>query len=214
MFDRVGVFRRTGGAVGTDDLLTLDPGRVVGLTGRDGAGLTRLGLALLREPARRGLVAFLDARGWLCPVAAWEAGIPPERLVVVRCPDRARWAQVAAALCEGVRAVYAEVPAGVKDPLLRRLGALARARSTALALRPLGVDLPPGLAHLRLEPEKVTWTGPDAGHGRLAVRRITVGISGKAVGGRRRLVEVEDDGTDTLRVVPRLAAAAVGAAAG
>ena len=194
--------------------LTLDPGRVLGLVGAPGTGLTRLGLALLREPARRGPVAFLDARGWLCPLAAWQSGVAPERLVVVRCPDRGRWPQVVAALCEGVAAVYAEVPVGVKEPFLRRLGALARVRGTALALRPLEGGLPPGVAFLRLEAEEVSWHGPDAGHGRLQRRRMVVAMSGKAVGGRRRVVEVEDDGTNPLRVVPRLAPAAVGVAAG
>ncbi len=189
-------------------LLALRPGRVTALEGAPGMGLTRLGLALLAAPARQGPVAFLDVQGWLCPAAAWEAGLQPERLVVVRCADKARWAQVAAALCEGVPAVYAEVPAGMKEPLLRRLAALARSRGTALALRPLRDGLPGGLAHLRLRAQEVAWDGPDAGHGRLGRRRLVLAASGKAVGGATRVVEVEDDGTHDLRVVPRLAAAA------
>ena len=199
------------------DLLTLQPGRILGLVGPPGAGFTRLGLSLLEAPARRGPVAFLDARGWLCPLSAVEAGLAPERLVVVRCGDRARWAQVAAALCEGVPAIYAEVPRGIEEALLRRIAALARSRRVAVLLRPLGGDLPAGLAHLRLEVQEVAWEGPDAGHGRLLRRRLVVAASGKAVGGMRRLYEVEDDGAHPLRVVPRLAPApalAGGAAAG
>ncbi len=205
-----GVGRGTRGSAAPADpaaLLALQPGRVTALEGPPGMGLTRLGLALLGAPARRGPVAFLDVQGWLCPAAAWEAGLRPERLVVVRCADKSRWAQVAAALCEGVPAVYAEVPAGMKEPLLRRLGALARSRGTALALRPLRDGLPGGLAHLRLTAQEVAWEGPDAGHGRLGRRRLVLAASGKAVGGATRVIEVEDDGTHDLRVVPRLAAA-------
>ena len=68
-----------------DGLLALEPGRVVGLTGPVGTGMTRLGLSLMAETARRGPVAFVDARGWFCPLSAWESGIEPERLAVVRC---------------------------------------------------------------------------------------------------------------------------------
>ena len=189
------------------DLLTLQPGRILGLVGPPGAGLTRLGLSLLQAPARRGPVAFLDARGWLCPLTAVEAGLAPERLGVVRCDDRGRWAQVAAALCEGVPAIYAEVPVGIKETLLRRIAALAKSRRAAVVLRPLGGDLPAGLAFLRLEAQEVAWEGADAGHGRLGRRRLVVAASGKAVGGMRRMYEVEDDGAHPLRVVPRLAPA-------
>ncbi|MBS1196110.1 MAG: recA bacterial recombination protein [Actinobacteria bacterium] len=123
-----------------------EPGRVLGLVGPPGLGLTRLGLSLLADPARRGPVAVVDVRGWLCPPAAWEAGVPPERLVVVRCAEQGLWGRVTAALLEGLPAVYAEVPPGAAEVLLRRLGALARARRAALILRPLRGGLPSGLA--------------------------------------------------------------------
>jgi hypothetical protein len=185
--------------------LILEPGRVVGLTGPPGSGLTRLGLSLLAGATRRGPVAFLDVRGWLCPVAAWESGISPERLVVVRCDDRRRWSQVAAALSEGVPAVYAEVPSGVQEPLLRRLGALVRSRRTVLLLRPLDGRLPSGLTHLRVAAEDVSWEGAGDGHGRLLHRRMVLSVSGRGVGGTTAIYEVEDDGAHPVRVVPRLA---------
>ena len=90
-------------------------GRVVGLVGSSGYGLTRLGLTMLAPHARTGAVAVVDVRGWLCPLAAWEAGVSAERLVVVRCSDRARWGQVTAALLGGIAATYAEVPPGTDD---------------------------------------------------------------------------------------------------
>jgi hypothetical protein len=198
----------------TERSLTLPPGQVVGMVGSPGSGLTRVGLALLASPARRGPVAFLDVRGWLCPLAAWECGVPPSRLVVVRCPDRRLWPRVAAALLDGVPAVYAEIPSGIGAAELRRLAALARARKTAMILRPLHGELPAGLTYVQLRAGEVSWEGPEAGHGRLRRRRIELRLSGRGVGGQEAVVEVEDDGADALRVVPGLAAPAARRAAG
>jgi hypothetical protein len=198
----------------TERSLTLPPGHVVGMVGSLGSGLTRVGLALLATPARRGLVAFLDVRGWLCPLAAWECGVPPDRLVVVRCPDRRLWPQVAAALLDGVPAVYAEVPAGVGVAELRRLAALARVRKAAVILRPLHGELPAGLTYVQLRAGEVSWEGPEAGHGRLRRRRVELRLSGRGVGGQEAVMEVEDDGADALRVVPGLVTPAARRAAG
>jgi hypothetical protein len=188
-------------------VVAVEPGRVLGLIGAAGSGLTRLGLSLLAAPAATGMVAALDVRGWLCPVAAWEVGIDPQRLVVVRCPDRRLWPRVAAALLEGFPAVYAEAPAGMGDAELRRLGALARARRSSLVLRPVGGDLPAGVLHLRLEASAVRWEGVDRGHGALLRRRLTLRASGRGVHGIERTLEMADDGTHPVYLVPRLAAA-------
>jgi hypothetical protein len=194
--------------------VTAAPGRVVGLEGAPGFGLTRLGLAMLADSARRGPVVAIDVRGWLSPMAAWESGVPAEHLVVVRCADHLLWPKVTAAVLDGIGAVYAEVPLQVPDQLLRRLGALARARSAALVLRPVRGALPPGLAHLRLAASEVRWEGADAGHGRLTRRTIVLRASGRGVGGVERFLEVDDDGSNALRLVPGLAAAPAGRAAG
>lgn len=193
--------------------LALEGGRVLGLVGAPGFGLTRVGLSLL-SATRGGPVAVVDVRGWLCPSAAWEVGISPQRLVVVRCPDRIAWPRVVAALLEGLPATYAEVPAGVKESDLRRLGALARARRSALVLRPLRGDLPTGVLHLRLEAGEVRWEGAGEGHGRLTRRSLVLQASGKGVGGIERTWEVEDDGTDAVRVLSGLASAPAGRAVG
>lgn len=194
--------------------IAAQPGRVLGLVGPPGSGLTRLGLSLLIEPAATGMVALLDVRHWFCPLAAWEVGIDPGRLVVVRCPDRVTWPRVTAALIEGFPAVYAEVPKGVGEARLRRLGALARARRSALILRPLSGDLPSGVLYLRLEASEVHWQGADAGHGLLTLRSLVLRASGKGAQGIERMVEVMDDGSHPVRVVPRLAAAPAGRAVG
>lgn len=194
--------------------LSLEPGKVVGLVGPPGLGLTRLGWSMLAKPALCGPVVYLDVRGWVNPLVAWESGISPERLVIVRCSDRLLWPKTAAALLEGIRAVYAEVPPGVQESVLRRLVALARSRRSALLLRPLGGDLPSGVAYLYLRGREVDWAGPDAGHGRLEDRRLRLEASGKGMSGSERLIEVEDDGADVVRVVSRLAASPSRRAAG
>jgi hypothetical protein len=194
--------------------LSVEPGKVVGLVGPPGFGLTRLGWSLLAQPARHGPVVYLDVRGWVNPQAAWDSGISPDRLIVVRCADRLLWPKTAAALLEGIRAVYAEVPSGVQESVLRRLVALARSRRSSLLLRPLGGDLPRGVAYLYLRGRAVDWTGPDAGHGRLGNRRLQLDASGKGMSGIERLIEVEDDGADVVRVVSRLVASPSRRAAG
>jgi hypothetical protein len=197
-----------------DGILSLGPGRIVEMTGDPGTGLTRLGMRLLADHSHLGPVVALDARGWISPEAAWEVGVLPERLVVVRCPDPALWPKVAAALLEGVSAMYAEVPARIRDQDLRRLAALARARQAAVAMRPLDRGLPAGVAHLRLRAIGVTWEGADRGHGRLGRRRLVLEASGKGVAGIPRIVEVEDEGTDAVRLVSDVVFDPAGRAAG
>ena len=186
----------------------LAPGQIAGLDGQPGSGLTRLGLSLLVPHAIGGHVAYLDVRGWSNPAVAWELGIAPDRLVVVRCDDLVAWSRVMAALVPGVRGVYAEVPTGIREPVLRRIGARARTSRTPLVLRPLGGPLPGGIAHLRLEARTVQWEGVDRGHGHLRSRRAGFEASGKAIRGMRRSIEVEDHGTHDVRLVSGVGAAA------
>jgi hypothetical protein len=182
-----------------EGLLTVQPGRMVEMVGHPGSGLTRLGLKLLADQSRVSPVVVLDVGGWISPLAAWETGVLPERLVVVRCPDPVLWPKVAAALLEGVQALYAEVPSRVKEQDLRRLAALARARRVAVVMR--GNGLPSGISFLRLRAIGVTWEGADQGHGRLGRRRLMLEASGKGVAGIPRIIEVEDEGTDVVRLV-------------
>ncbi len=195
-----------------DSLPSLLPGQVASLVGPPGYGLTRIGLTMLAEHS--GPVAYVDVRGWFNPLAAWEVGIEPDRLHVVRCDDILRWSRAAAALLEGVEAVFAEVPGGVKDAAIRKLGALARTRRAVLYLRPLRGSLPSGVAQLSLESQAVSWDGADRGHGSIAVRRSVVTASGKTMRGTTRTIEMEDDGTDAVRVVSRVGASQPGVAVG
>jgi len=184
-----------------EGFLSLRPGWITELVGVPGTGLTRLGLRLLADLSQVSPVVALDARGWISPQAAWETGVNPENLVIVRCDGARVWPKVAAALLEGVCALYAEVPAGIKEQDLRRLAALARARKVAVAMRPMGMGLPTGVSHLRLRALGVTWEGADRGHGRLGKRRLVLEASGKGASGMTRRFEVEDEGSDVVRVV-------------
>lgn len=188
--------------------LGVEPGQVVGLTGLPGSGLTRLGLAFIAPYAHRGSLAYLDVRGWMNPAVAWEMGIPPEKLVVVRSGDVVSWSRIVATLLSGVRGVYAEVPTGVRDGALRKLAAKARVSRTPMVLRPIAGSLPSGIAHLTLEARSVLWEGTDEGHGQLLHRRATLDAAGKAISGMQRTIEVEDDGTHDLCVVPDMGTAA------
>ena len=167
----------------------LSPGRIVGLEGPAGWGLTRLGLSLLAVPSQLGTVVVIDVRGWFSPLAAWQVGVNRNRLVVVRCPDSRLWPRVIASVLEGVAAVYAEVPAGVGESDLRRLAALTRARKAGLALRPLRGNIPPGITHMRVRGRGVDWIGPEQGHGRLLRRQLSMEVSGKSLPLRELVLE-------------------------
>jgi hypothetical protein len=145
-------------------------------------------------------------------MAAWEMGIDPKRLVVVRSSDIVSWSAIVGTLLDGVCGVYAEVPQGLRDQLLYKLAAKARTKRTPLVLRPVAGKLPSGVAHLNLESSKVLWEGTEAGHGNLTNRRTFLIASGKATRGMVRTIEVEDDGTNDLRVVPHMGAQAAWAA--
>lgn len=196
--------------------LELAPGQVAGLSGIPGSGLTRIGLSLIAPYAASGHLAVLDVRGWVNPSAAWDLGIPADRFVVVRGGDVVSWGRIVAAMLTGLKGVYAEVPGGVRDSVLRNLAAKARAQRTPLVLRPIAGVLPNGLAHLRLDARSVDWEGVDGGHGALGGRRTRLLASGKAIRGREVLIEVEDygassiapSGTHGLRVVPDVGAEA------
>lgn len=198
----------------TDIDVALAPGRIFGLIGRAGSGLTTLGISLVSDATTTEPVAVLDVRGWFCPSLAWESKIAPERLVVVRCADSAVWPKVAATLLEGFPAIYAEVPRNVPDRVLRRLGALARSRGSRAVLRAMDGDLPSGLLHLRVEGAAVHWEGAGTGHGRLRRRTVTVKASGKGTRGMERYLEMEDDGANPVRLVSGLAVAPAGRATG
>lgn len=186
-----------------NDGLQMEPGRIVGLLGELGSGMTRVGLSLLVEPSRVAPVVVVDHRGWFSPLAAWEVGIRPDALYVVRS-EASHWTQVMATLLGGVRAVFADVPIDVSDREFRRLAGIARRERTAVVLRS-EQPLPSGVVHWSATARDLLWEGPEQGHGRIERRVMGVSVSGKAVAGIERYWEVEDHGTHPVRLVERLA---------
>ncbi len=195
-----------------EDSLRIEPGRIVGLLGSLGSGMTRVGLSLLVEPSQVAPVVVVDHRGWFSPLAAWEVGIDPESLYIVRT-QTAQWTHVMATLLGGVRAVYADVPTTVTDRDYRRLAGIARRERTAVVLRS-EQPLPAGIAHWRVTADDIVWEGSDQGHGRIERRTLNVTVGGKAVAGIERQWEVEDHGTHPVRLVAGLATSQARRAAG
>lgn len=206
--DRDGVVSVGEADIPSSEAITLGPGQVAGLDGQPGSGLTRVGLSLLAPHVTGGHIAALDVRGWLNPAAAWELGIAPDRLVVVRCDDLVSWGRVMATLVTGLSGVYAEVPLGMRPGVLRAVAARARTSRTPVVLRPLGRALPGGVAQLRLRSRSVSWSGVDAGHGHLRDRRMGIEASGRVLRGMQRTIEIEDHGTHDVRLVSGVGAPA------
>ena len=70
------------------------------------------------------------------------------------------------------------------------------------------------ISHLTLQSERVVWDGAKSGHGRLGRRNLQIRAWGKAVRGTERVLEVEDDGENAMRVVAGMVAPSAGRAAG
>lgn len=155
--------------------------------GADGVGgSTSLAFALLAEASRSG--AWLAAVGVpsLGLVAADEAGIALERLVVVAAPERLAWGGVAAALVDGFDLLLLHGGrSGVPAAAARRL--LARARERGSVLVQLGAGWSPEAADVALRLVEARWEGPDDGYGHLEARRVVVEASGRR-GARPRRV--------------------------
>ncbi len=81
-------------------------------------------------------------------------------------------------------------------------------------MRSMGRGLPSGVAHLRLRAIGVTWEGANRGHGKLEKRRLVLEASGKGVAGIPRRFEVEDEGTDVVRLVSDVVVEQAGRAVG
>jgi hypothetical protein len=115
-------------------------------------------------------------------VAAAEAGIALERLVLVPAPGARAWPAVVAALLDSVDVVLVRSPAGLPAGQARRLAARARERGAVLV--PLGPWPEP--ADLRLVVTASAWHGLGQGHGTLRVRQVEVAVTGRGPASRER----------------------------
>jgi hypothetical protein len=155
------------------------------------AGATSLALALAAGPAQAGSWVAVVGLGSLGLVAAADAGLALDRLVLVADPgrDRAGWASVVAALVDGFDVVLLDAGAG-------RLGAanarrlVSRVRERGSVLIAVGGDLPGERSPLRLTVTAASWDGLGSGWGHLQGRRVTVEAGGRGESARPRRAEL------------------------
>ena len=165
----------------------LQRGSVVRVEGAPGSGATSLLLSLLAAATAAGeWAAVVDGEEVLGGLAAAEAGVALERLVVVRSVPAALYGRVVATLLDGVTVVGATVPRGFRLSDARRLEARARERAAVL----VAAGPRPGEATLRLRAEHSSWSGLGHGEGLLGERLLRVAVSGRGAAGRERVADL------------------------
>lgn len=175
-------------------------------------GATSLALALAAGPSRAGSWVAAVGLGSLGLVAAAELGVALERLVLVADPggERARWANVVAALVDGFDVVLVGGSGSgqgrgagrLRPGDARRLVSRVRERGTVLVS--VGGDLPGERSPLRLTVTSSTWQGLGHGWGHLRGRRLAVeaGGRGEAARGRRAELWLPDAGGTVAVATP------------
>ena len=156
-------------------------GSVISVEGEPGAGATSLALHLMAAVTATGeWVAVCHEPRLLAP-SVLEAGVAPERLVVVRDVPRSRRVDVLAALVEGMSLVAIGGSAGVRPAQARRLAARARERGTiVVALGPWA-----DRAEVRIRADRGSWRCEG---GRLTERALQVEVGHRGREYRRSLV--------------------------
>ncbi|HZA00212.1 MAG TPA: hypothetical protein VE575_15735 [Acidimicrobiales bacterium] len=174
-------------------------GSVVAIEASPGVtGATSLALALAAGPCQAG--SWIAGVGWdaLGVVAAAEAGVDLERLVLVtRGQDPVRpgtpsrggpAAAVLAALVDGVDLVVVGPRSRLRASEARRL--VARARERGCVLVGVGGSLAAEQPSVRLRVTEAAWEGLGAGWGRLRRRRLVVEATGRGAAARARRGEL------------------------
>jgi len=153
--------------------------------GVSGVGARTLAIALMVRATTAGSWIAVVGDPDLGLAAAAGQGLAMERLVVVDAPDPTGWGPVVATLVGAFDLVMVAPRHRVGVVDARRLAARCRERGSVLFH--LGDGSWPGRLDMRLSVGGATWTGPDAGHGRLRSRRAEVTVSGRGMesAGRR-----------------------------
>jgi hypothetical protein len=163
-------------------------GSTVSVTATGVGGGTSLALALVAAASQAGAWTAAVGLPSLGLVAAEEAGIALERLVLVAAPERSAWGSVVAALVDGFDLLLLHATrGGVRSVDTRKLVARARERGAVL------VQLGPGWeseADLSLRIADARWEGLDDGYGHLLARRVTVEVTGRGAAARSRRHEL------------------------
>jgi len=156
----------------------------------DGVGATALALAVAAGPSAAGSWTAIIGDSSLGLVAAAEAGVVLERLMVIdpfspgsSPPAKASAASVAAALVGAVDVVMIGSGVRLGPADVRRLSARMRERGSVL-IRIGSVDAPGVDIGLRIVESE--WTGLGVGHGLLRARRVRVTAQGRGASARPR----------------------------
>jgi hypothetical protein len=183
--------------------------------GVSGPGATSLALGLVAAASAAGSWTVVVGAADLGLVAAAEAGLALERVVLVAAPPAERWGTVVAAVVEAVEVVLVRPVGRVRAADARRLAAHLRTRGGVLVRLP-GAGSWPEPPDIALRTEAPAWRGavaPDRldGAGRLRARRLVVEASGRRRAARPRRVELWLPGAEgaPAPIVPRPRAAPV-----
>ena len=151
---------------------------------RNTGGDISVALALLAAASEAGSWCALVGMAGLGAVAAHDVGIDLARLAVVPRPGAA-WAEVTAALLDGVDLVVLCPPFSPRPAMARRLVARARERRSVLVVVP-GRSGWPEHPDVRLRVSDIHWDGVGTGEGYLHGRRMTVTATGRRSATRPR----------------------------
>lgn len=172
-----------------------------------GVAATSLGLALAGPVTRTGSWVAVVGLAELGLLAAAEAEVDLERVLLVAEPAPEAWASVVASLLDAVEVVLVRpsrpVPAGVQ----RRLAARARDRGSVLLQVGGATSAWSQGPDLVVTASAGSWSGLGSGHGRLRARRVTVSVTGRRGADRPRRAELWLPGPDG-RIAPVEAAPA------
>jgi hypothetical protein len=149
-----------------------------------GGGDLSLALALLASASEAGSWCALVGLAGVGAVAVHDLGVDLGRLALVPHPGAA-WAEVTAAMVDGVDLVVLLPPFPPRPAMARRLVARVRERRAVLMVVPgrAGWPDPPDL---RLAVEDLHWDGAGHGVGHLERRRMTVTATGRREAARPR----------------------------
>lgn len=161
-----------------------------------GIAAVSLAFALVGPVTVAGSWVAVVGVGDLGLVAAAEAGVELERLLLVVDPGPQAWATTVAGLLDAVEIVLVGAPPRLSVSGQRRLTARARDRGSVLIQ--VG-GLTDGWAHapdLVLTGTEATWDGLGTGHGHLRSRRLSVAVTGRRGADRPRRGEIMLPGPD------------------
>ena len=136
-------------------------------------GWSLLCLALAAGPVTAGAWCAAVGLPELGIVAAADAGLDPERLLVVPEPG-SNWPQIVASLLDGYDLVVLRPPVRPPAQVRRKLEAAVRRHGAVLLV---AGDWDGAQARLRITARE--WIGIGSGHGRLRARRVQVTADGR-----------------------------------